>query len=218
MSHSSANGEPVANGPPLRCLLADDHPALVVAVSDFLAENGFIVVGPASNGEQAVEFAESEQPQLAVVDYRMPGLDGRELLTRLQAAVPGIKVLVYTAEASAAIVHEALARGAAGIVLKDAPLADLVRALHTVEAGRTYVDPALATAAMGAAATAPTLTAREREVLSLLSSGQSHEEIGGVLGIGTETVRTHLRKACDKLGASTRTQAVATALRHGFID
>src|ERR1700737_844140 len=119
MNHSFANGEPVANGPPMRCLLADDHPALVVAVSDFLTANGFAVIGPASNGEQAIAYAESEQPELAVVDYRMPGLDGRELLTRLQAAVPAIKVLVYTAEASAALVHEALARGAAGIVLKD---------------------------------------------------------------------------------------------------
>jgi len=202
-----------------RCLLADDHPALVAAVGDFLEENGFTVVGPATDGDTALATAIAERPDIAVVDYRMPGLNGRELLSRLADDAPDVRVLIYTAEAGDAVVQEALDRGAAGIVLKEAPLADLVRALEAVQGGGTYVDPALATVALGAMRpSSPKLTERERDVLAHLSRGESHEEIGRALGISIETVRTHLRKACDKLGAATRTQAVATALRMGLIE
>jgi DNA-binding NarL/FixJ family response regulator len=202
-----------------RCLLADDHPALVAALSDYLEENGYTVVGPAGDGDRAIEVAAAEQPELAVVDYRMPGPGGRELLARLHEAAPSLRVLVYTADAGDALVQEVLARGAAGIVLKEAPLQDLVRALDAVRRGGTYVDPALATAALGALRSdRPAVTERERDVLSHLSRGKTHEEIGRDLGISVETVRTHLRKASDKLGASTRTQAVATAYRLGLIE
>lgn len=203
----------------IHCLLADDHPALLAAVGDYLEENGYTVVGPVSDGPRAVDVAAAEQPELAVVDYRMPGLGGRDLLTRLQEVAPDTRVLVYTAEAGDALVHEALSRGAAGIVLKEAPLQDLVRALEAIRNGGTYVDPALATAAIGAMRPSrPSLTQRERDVLGHLSQGQSHEEIAGDLGISIETVRTHLRKASEKLDASTRTQAVATAYRLGLIE
>jgi DNA-binding NarL/FixJ family response regulator len=99
-------------------------------------------------------------------------------------------------------------------VLKEAPLTDLTRALEAVLAGGTYLDPALAQRDPRSAR----LTAREREVLELLAEGIGHEEIGKQLGIGAETVRTHLRKACERLGAATRTEAVATALRLGLIQ
>jgi DNA-binding NarL/FixJ family response regulator len=202
-----------------RCLLADDHPALVVAIGDFLAEHGYTVIGPAANGERAVALAETEQPELGVVDYRMPGLAGGELISRLKQAAPGLRVLVYTAEAGDLLVQEILGRGADGIVLKEAPLNDVLRALEAIRGGRTYIDPALAARALGAGVTTTTpLTERERDVLAHLSSGQSHAEIGTELGIGVETVRTHLRKSCTKLGATSRTQAVATALRLGLID
>jgi DNA-binding NarL/FixJ family response regulator len=202
-----------------RCLVADDHPALVAAVCELLGENGFTVVGPAADGEKAIALAEAEQPELAIVDYHMPRVGGRELLARLKRAAPHTRLLVYTAEENAALVQEVLAAGADGIVLKDAPLQDLLRALAVVQGGRTYIDPSLAAAALGATAPARApLTARERDVLSRLSGGNSHAVIGAELGIGVETVRTHLRKCCDKLGASTRTQAVATALRLGLIE
>jgi DNA-binding NarL/FixJ family response regulator len=197
-----------------RCLLADDHPALVVAVAAFLADSGFDVVGPATDGRRAVALAEREQPALAVVDYRMPRLSGAELVAALRAVSPDTGIVVYTAEGDQKLARDAFAVGAAGVVLKEAPLADLVRALEAVLAGGTYLDPALTpTAAPGAR-----LTTRELEVLELLAEGLQHEEIGARLGISSETVRTHLRKGSDRLGATTRTQAVATALRLGLIS
>jgi DNA-binding NarL/FixJ family response regulator len=195
-----------------RCLLADDHPALTSAISAYLSENGFTVVGPVPDGRRAVLLAAEEKPELALIDYRMPRLAGVELIKALREASPKTRIAVYTAEADERIAHEVLEAGAVALVLKEAPLADLVRALEAALAGGSYLDPALAGAVPG-----KKLTQRELDVLGLLAEGLQHEEIGRRLGISSETVRTHLRKACDRLGAATRTQAVATALRLGLI-
>jgi DNA-binding NarL/FixJ family response regulator len=195
------------------CLLADDHPVLCAAVAEFLGSAGYRVIGPVADGRAAVDAAR-EQPDAAVLDYRMPRLAGAELVHELLAASPGTRIVIYTADGSEELAAGALAAGAAGVVLKEAPLTDLTRALEAVLAGGTYLDPALAQRDPRSAR----LTAREREVLELLAEGIGHEEIGKQLGIGAETVRTHLRKACERLGAATRTEAVATALRLGLIQ
>jgi DNA-binding NarL/FixJ family response regulator len=194
------------------CLLADDHPALRAAVAEFLAAAGYRVLGPVADGRAAVDAAH-EQPDAAVLDYRMPRLAGTELVRELLTVSPGTRIVVYTADGGEGLAADALAAGATAVVLKEAPLADLARALEAVLAGGTYLDPALAQRDAQAAR----LTDREHDVLELLAEGLPHEEIGKRLGIGAETVRTHLRKACDRLEASTRTQAVATALRLGLI-
>ena len=196
-----------------RCLIADDHPALVTAVSSYLEANGFDLVGAASDGREALELVGSAQPDVALVDFRMPRLGGVELVERLRQTVPDTRVLVYTADAREAEVEELLGAGAHGVVLKEAPLVDLVRALRTVLDGRSYVDPAYAGLGLVGQTRRTELTPRETEVLHLLAEGFSYESIGKTLSISAETVRTHVRKACDRLGAATSTQAVATALR-----
>jgi DNA-binding NarL/FixJ family response regulator len=195
------------------CLVADDHPALATAVSDFLAEQGYATLGPARDGVTAVELAAEHRPDVAVIDWRMPKLEGTTLLEELRSAAPDTAVVVYTAEADEDVARAALAAGAAGVVLKEAPLADLARALHAVEGGRPYVDPGVMQTARAAE-----LTQRELAVLAMVADGLSHEQIGARLGIGAETVRTHMKKACTRLGATTRTQAVASALRLGLIE
>jgi DNA-binding NarL/FixJ family response regulator len=199
-----------------RCIVADDHPALVSAVVDLLAEHGFDVAATASDGQLALAAAVEHEPELALVDYRMPRLGGGELVRRLRETCPATRVAVYTAETDPRIVTEVLDAGAQAVVLKESPLGDLVRALDSVLTGRPYVDAALASVALDrsrAGGTAPALTARELEVLELLAEGLSHEAIAQRLGIGSETVRTHARKAAGRLGAKTRTQAVASAIR-----
>lgn len=196
-----------------RCLVADDHPALAAAVSQHLAAAGYAVVGPAADGRAALALAAAELPDAAVVDYRMPRLDGVELVAALRRASPRTTVCVYTAEADDELARGAVAAGASAVVLKASPPADLVRALGLARDGRTYLDPGLAAGTRRRG----DLTERELDVLRLLAEGLPHEEIGRRLGIGSETVRTHLRKASERLGASTRTQAVATALRRGLI-
>jgi DNA-binding NarL/FixJ family response regulator len=200
-------------------LIADDHPAVVEAVADVLTEHGIEVAGRARDGNDAVEQIELRKPSVAILDLRMPGQSGIEVARLVARSAPDTSVILYTAFGDRALLTEALDAGARGFVLKEAPLAEVVRAVELVASGRTYVDPVLAGVLSSSAATdkMTNLTQRERDVLRLLADGMSNEEIGKALFISPETVRTHVRKAMAKLDADTRTQAVATALRQSLI-
>jgi DNA-binding NarL/FixJ family response regulator len=201
------------------CLVADDHPAVLEAVGDYLEHAGIRVAGRARDGHEALAKIESLRPQVALLDLRMPKIGGIELARQVGRSHPETAVILYTGYGDRAQLTEALDAGARGFVLKEAPLDDLVRAIETVARGGTYVDPVLAGVLATASATQklPALTQREREVLRLLADGHSNEEIGKRLFISAETVRTHVRKAMDKLDADTRTQAVAKAIRQSLI-
>jgi DNA-binding NarL/FixJ family response regulator len=148
----------------VRCLVADDHPALLQAVCDYLHANGLAVVGTAPDGERAVGLAADAHPDVALVDFRMPHLSGVELIARLLEISPETKVVVYTADADEALVRGALGVGASSVLLKESPLDDLVRAIETALAGARYIDPALAGFGLEAAVDVPVLTERERTV------------------------------------------------------
>ena len=202
------------------CLVADDHPAVVEAVADVLEENGIEIAGRARDGNDARRADRAAAVRTSrILDLRMPGLSGIEVARHVARTVPETAVILYTAFGDRALLTEALDAGARGFVLKEAPLAEVVRAVELVAAGRTYVDPVLAGVLSSSAATEKmmNLTQRERDVLRLLADGNSNEEIGKELFISPETVRTHVRKAMAKLDADTRTQAVATALRQSLI-
>ena len=204
---------------PTSVLVADDHPAVVEALADVLAEHGIEIAGRARDGDDALEQIELRKPTVAILDLRMPGKSGIEVARRVAKSAPDTGVILYTAFGDRALLTEALDAGARGFVLKEAPLAEVVRAVELVASGRTYVDPVLAGVLSSSAATDKmlNLTQRERDVLRLLADGMSNEEIGKNLFISPETVRTHVRKAMAKLDADTRTQAVATALRQSLI-
>ncbi|MDX6414027.1 MAG: hypothetical protein QOH23_1437 [Gaiellaceae bacterium] len=201
---------------PTRCVLADDHPAVLTAVSDFLEEHNFVVVARCANGHNALEAVRREQPTIAILDNRMPGKSGIELIGEILAVSPKTRIILYTGEGTTEIAREVLAGGAHAILLKGAPLEDLLRALHAAAAGTPYVDPALVELP-NARATKIVITRREREVLQLLAEGHGQREIGARLSIGTETVRAHLQKARKRLAAATTTQAVAEATRLGLL-
>jgi DNA-binding NarL/FixJ family response regulator len=204
----------------ISAIVADDHPALLAAVCDVLADSGIDVVGRATNGHEALSKIETRKPIVALMDIRMPGLGGIAVAEQLRRSTPETRVVLYTGYGDQALLADALDAGVRGFVLKDAPLQDLVRAVESVASGGTYVDPVLAGALTQAKLKQelPELTQREREVLRLLADGNSNEEIGKHLFISPETVRTHIRKAMEKLDADTRTQAVATALRQSLIS
>ena len=204
---------------PITCVVADDHPAVLEAVAEFLIQGGIEVIGRARDGEEALERIEQRKPLVALVDVRMPKLGGIELTRRAQRSAPDTSILLYTGYGDRALLTEALDAGVRGFVLKEAPMDDLLRAVQSVASGGTYVDPVLAgtLAASSIGNKLPELTHRERDVLRLLADGLANEEIGKRLFISAETVRTHVRKAMDKLDADTRTQAVARALRDRLI-
>jgi DNA-binding NarL/FixJ family response regulator len=203
----------------ITCLIADDHPAMVAAVRDTLEQHGVEVTGVARDGQEALKKLDEHPPAVVLLDVQMPRLSGIEVARELARREDAPAVLLYTAFGDRALLTEAIDAGARGFVLKEAPLADLVRAVELVAAGGTYVDPVLAGVLASPEVTErlPDLTVRERDVLRLLSEGLTNEGIGERLFISPETVRTHIRKAMAKLDADTRTQAVATALRESLI-
>ena len=205
-----------SGSPAITCVVADDHPAVLDAVAKFLQNGGIDVVGRAEDGEAALVLVEQHAPRVVLADVRMPKLGGIELARRAKRSSPSTSVILYTGYGDTALLTEALDAGVAGFVVKDAPLEDLLQAIRTVGAGRMYVDPVLAgtlaTSSLGSGL--PKLTQRERDVLRLLADGLSN---GKQLFISPETVRTHVRKAMEKLDADTRTQAVARALRFRLI-
>ena len=206
--------------PRLRCIVADDHPAIVDALSRFLeTQDDVDLVGRARDGDEALRQIDEHSADVAILDIRMPHLDGIAVARQLVAKQAKTGVILYTGYADRGVLLESLDAGARGFLLKEAPLDDLIRAVRMVGEGGTYVDPTLAGVLTSGDATERlrALTKREREILRLLADGMRNEQVGRRLSISPLTVRTHVKNAMEKLEADTRTQAVASALRQSLI-
>jgi DNA-binding NarL/FixJ family response regulator len=200
------------------CVIADDHPPIIDCLSRYLTGAGFTVLGTAQDGQAALAQIVAHRPRVCIADVRMPHIDGLELARRVLVAAPETAVLLYSGVSDRGLVSDALDAGARGFALKDAPLDDLGRALDSVSSGGLYVDPVLAASlATRRGDDRKPLSEREREVLRLLAEGGSYAEIGESLFLSPDTVRAHAQRAMLKLGARTRTQAVAVALREAVI-
>jgi DNA-binding NarL/FixJ family response regulator len=204
----------------LRLLIADDHPAILDAIAQALAdEEGIELVARAGDGEDALRLIDERRPEVAVLDIRMPKCGGIDVLRRLVGVENAPGVILYTGNPERGLLLESLDLGARGFLAKEAPLADLIRAVRIVADGGTYIDPVLGSLLASASATdrLRSLTKREREILRLLADGMRNEQVGSALFISPLTVRTHVKHAMEKLEADTRTQAVASALRDSLI-
>jgi DNA-binding NarL/FixJ family response regulator len=200
-------------------LLADDHEVVREGLRLALLRSPHIrVVGEAADGETAVGLAERRRPDVIVMDLRMPGMDGIEATEEIMRRIPDAKVLIFTAYSERALLQRGLESGARGYILKEAPHETLLRAIEKVNAGETFVDPALMSALTQTRQGTDVLTARERQILQLLADGMSNADVAGQLFISQETVKSHVRHILTKLEADTRTQAVAIALRDAMID
>ncbi len=179
------------------------------------------VVGAAGSAAEAIDIAAREVPDVAIVDILLPDGNGLELLLQLQAASPLTDYLVLTEADDPHTVRGALGHGARGYLLKGATCGDVRQAVARVAAGHSHIDPAVSEYLLSNGrrrnAQALTLTAREIDVLALVSQGLTNEAIGSQLGLGVETVKTHLSRAFERLGARDRASAVAIAIRRGLI-
>jgi DNA-binding NarL/FixJ family response regulator len=202
------------------CVIADDHPPVLQFLSRYLSNNGITITASTRDGEEALRKIQQTQPRVAVLDARMPRLSGLEVVRALVGDESPTRVILYTGYGDDALLNDALDAGVAGMIDKEAPLDDLVRAIRIVADGGTYLDPTAAAALIAQRRRNRNreLTQRERDVLRLLADGHANEQIGAILTISPQTVRTHVQKAMEKLGASTRVQAVATALRDSLIS
>jgi DNA-binding NarL/FixJ family response regulator len=203
----------------ITCLIVDDHEVVREGLRLSLSRAPNIrVVGEAGDGETAVALAERRNPDVVIMDIRMPGMDGLQATKAITERLPGTGVVVFTAYSERSLLARGLESGARGYVLKEAPHETLVRAIEKVAGGESYVDPALMPAVLASRDREEMLTAREREILQLLADGMSNSDVAAKLFISQETVKSHVRHILTKLEADTRTHAVAIALREAMID
>jgi two-component system nitrate/nitrite response regulator NarL len=208
----------------LRVFVADDHPMFREAVVDAIKHRPELeFVGDAADGREALQMIRELLPDVAVVDIRMPLLDGLGVLNAVTRDGLRTRVLLLTAEADAARVYAAIGAGAAGCMLKDADGEGLCDAIVAVGRGETVLAPAVQGAVaqeirMRSVQDRPVLSPREAEILALIADGLSAPAIADVLVLSPATVRTHLQHLYDKLGVSDRAAAVAAAMRRGMLE
>jgi DNA-binding NarL/FixJ family response regulator len=200
-------------------LLVDDHPVVRNGLRGlFESVPGFTVLAEASNGVEAVALAVELDPDVILMDLRMPGGSGLDAITELTRRGARAKILVLTTWDSDTDTLPAIEAGATGYLLKDAPAAELFTGVREAAAGRTVLSPAVASRLVSAVRTpASPLAAREREVLALVAKGTSNREIARELFISEATVKTHLSHLFTKLGVTDRAAAVAKGYEQGIL-
>jgi DNA-binding NarL/FixJ family response regulator len=212
----------------IRILVAEDQQLVRDGIVTMLGvRDDFVVVSQVGDGARAVTEARRTRPDVAMLDIRMPEVDGIEATRRITAELPATKVLVLTTFGTDELVFEALAAGAAGFLLKDVRAEDLLEAVAAVARGESRLDPAVTAAVVGhfrehgvprkAVPEIEQLTAREREVLLHLAQGLSNAEIARALAVAPGTVKTHVATLLAKLGVRDRVQAVIAAYQSGLI-
>lgn len=212
---------------PVRVVLADDHPLIRQGLKVMLETSSAIdVVAEAETGRELVDLARLHNPDVVVVDIRMPDIDGLEAVRRIRKHHPGVRALMLTVHDEEGYVYEAVRAGATGYLLKTVSASELVNGILTVAEGKALLHPAVtrklidefADMAKSGGKPDKELSRREREVLQLLAYGKANKEIAKALGIGAQTVKTHVSHIFAKLGAADRTGAVALALRKGLVE
>ena len=203
----------------IRLAIVDDHEALREGLVALLSAHGLDVIGTAGNVAAAVDLVEVDQPDVALIDIRLPDGSGIDLTRELLGRCPQLGVVLYTGDADEELLYSGLDSGARGYALKAGSMPELVNAIERVAAGGSYVDPRLDRVLLSPRATSqlPQLSPREREIMHLMAEGLTAEAVGTDLGISVETVRTHVRNVIRKLAARNRVHAIAIALERGEI-
>jgi NarL family two-component system response regulator LiaR len=216
----------------IRIILADDHAVVRQGTAELLRrETNLDVIAEAENGLQALELTQELQPDIVIMDVRMPELSGIEATKSILETVPGVRILALTAHEDDQYLFSLLQAGASGYLLKTAPVSELVKAIHQVHEGLSYIDPSIvhklverfserkrdSTDLDEDAHISDPLTARELEVLQLLARGLNNRAIADTLVISERTVQAHLTSIFSKMHVSSRLEAVMTAIRLGWL-
>jgi DNA-binding NarL/FixJ family response regulator len=207
-------------------VVVDDHDLYRSGLVNLLRANGFTVMAEAASGPEAVEVTLGEHPDVVLMDINLPGFDGVEAVRRISAASPEVRIVMLTVVADESTVIKALMAGAAGYVLKDAPMDDVLVGVQAVMRGESLLSPRVARALVRRLHSerqpperpAVVLTDRERQVLALLATGRENAEIAAALFISQNTVKSHVSNILSKLGVGNRVQAVVRAYRDGLLS
>jgi DNA-binding NarL/FixJ family response regulator len=209
----------------MRVLIVDDHPVTRNGLRSALSTSDEVeVVGEASSGEEAVETVADVKPDVVFMDVRMPGMGGIEATRIIRDTAPDTKVILFTVEESRSAIADAIQAGVSGYLLKDVSAEELISAARFALEGKAVIHPSLTRAFIEEVqlvdrrpADAP-LSRREAEILQKVAYGATTKEVAHDLGISPHTVKTHLERIFEKLGANDRAQAVAIAIRKGLVE
>jgi two-component system, NarL family, nitrate/nitrite response regulator NarL len=208
----------------VRVVVADDHPVYREGVVRALNASGSVqVVGEAGDGATALQLIKADRPDVALLDFRMPGMDGSQVAAAVKRDELPTRVLLLSAHDESAIVYEALQHGAAGFLPKESTRREIVDAVVACAKGHDVVAPSAAASLAGeirrrAEPAGPVLSAREREVLAGIARGQSIPAIAKGLYLAPSTVKTHVQRLYEKLGVGDRAAAVAEAMRRKLLE
>lgn len=206
-----------ASGSLIQILIVDDHPVVRAGLASMLGTQAELdLIGSAPSGEDALRLVRERGPDVILLDLRMPGMSGVETLQALKAAGFAVRVIILTNYETDEDIYRAVQAGAQGYLLKDSSLREMLEAIRTVHAGKRYIPRHIASR-LAERMVRSDLTARELEILKLLSKGPTNKQIGRSLGISDNTVRNHVIKIMEKLEVSDRTEAATTAIQRGLI-
>jgi len=208
--------------PPIRVMLVDDHAMVRRGLATFLRVfDDLLLVGEAESGEAAIQLCAEVTPDVILMDMVLPGMDGAATTRVIRQQFPRTQVLALTSFKEEELVKNALDAGAIGYLLKDVSADELARAIRAAHGGRSTLSPDVAQVIVHAAGQPPKpgldLTDRERTVLALMVEGLNNTQIAGRLTVSPSTIKSHVSNILSKLGVSSRTEAVALALRHGLV-
>jgi DNA-binding NarL/FixJ family response regulator len=208
----------------MRVLIVDDHPVTRDGLRSALSTSDDVdIVGEATNGVEAVEAVKELSPEVVFMDVRMPGMDGLEATRVIRDIAPDTKVILFTIEESRAAIADAIRAGVSGYLLKDVSATELIQAARLALEGKAVIHPTLTRAFIEEIQYVETpretpLSRRESQILQKVAYGATTKEVAHDLNISPHTVKTHLERIFEKLGANDRAQAVAIALRKGLVD
>lgn len=202
---------------PIRVLIADDHPVVRHGLAAILrTKPGITVVAQASDGREAVDLFRIHQPDVTLIDLRMPQMDGVEAIALIRQEVRNARIIILTTYDTDEDIYQGLSAGAMAYLLKGTPPDELVNTIRTVCSGQLCI-PAAVAAKLATRISAPNLTSRELDVLHWIVAGQSNKQISATLNISEGTVRAHVNNILSKLGVSDRTSATTLAIKRGIV-
>lgn len=200
-----------------RILLVEDQYFFRLALHTTIdPRDDMAIAGETGKGDEALPLCHEIRPDIVIMDLRLPGLSGFDAIARIHAELPHIAILVLSNYEGSEDIHRALQAGALAYLTKDASSDELIRAILAVRAGKRYLPPAVASL-LATRLPGSQLTDRELDVLRLLAQGASNREAADSLGISENTIRIHVSRILDKLGAADRTQAVLLAIQNGLV-